>query len=72
MSDDDYMPRPLASLRTTLLALLPKDGTPIRLPALSRVASAPAELVIEAMHDALVQGQATYDISTDSYAAQRQ
>lgn len=73
MSDDQvFMPRPLAGLRTTLLALLPKDGTPIRLAALARVAAAPAEQVIEALHDALVDRQATYDISTDSYAAQRQ
>jgi len=73
VSDDQvFMPRPLAGLRTTLLALLPKDGTPIALAALSRVAAAPAEQVVEALHDALVQGLATYDISTDSYAAKRQ
>lgn len=70
--DHVFMPRPLAGLCTTLLALLPKDGTPIALAALSRVVAAPAEQVVEALHDALVQGLATYDPSTDSYAAQRQ
>lgn len=65
-------PRAAAQLRMVLLALLPKDGTPLPMATLARLAAAKSHEVFEALQAAVLQGGVTYDPSTDSYAAKRQ
>ena len=60
-----------AQLLVTLLALLPKDGTPVTVAALATAAGISQARVTNTLFDTWYAGQVGYDMPRDSYFAIR-
>ncbi|MES1977537.1 MAG: hypothetical protein V4451_05840 [Pseudomonadota bacterium] len=58
-------------LRVTLLALLPKDGAPVKVAMLAAQASADEADVIYALHQPFMDGGVIFDVRADAYSARR-
>lgn len=58
-------------LLVTLLALLPKDGTPVTVAALATAAGISQPTVTNILFDPWFAGRLGYDLRTDSYFAIR-
>lgn len=56
-----------AQLLVTLLALLPKDGTPVTVAALATAAGISQARVTNTLFDTWYAGQVGYDMPRDSY-----
>lgn len=56
-----------AQLLVTLLALLPKDGTPITVRALAAAAATSTAMVTHTLFDDWYAGRIGYDMPRDSY-----
>lgn len=59
-------------LYVTLLALLPKDGTPVSADVLALTAASTKERVAQVLAQALRTGQVRLDQEADTYAVMRQ
>lgn len=68
MSHDTTQPM----LRITLLALLPKDGTPMKVADLARMSGSSSRQVTDALFGDYLDGQIGFDIRTDSFSAHKQ
>ena len=60
-----------AQLLVTLLALLPKDGTPVKVAALATAAGVSQPTVTNVLFDTWYAGHVGYDMPRDSYFAIR-
>ena len=60
-----------AQLLVTLLALLPKDGTPVTVAALAAAAAVPPGVVTDTLFDTWYRGVIAFDMPSDSYSAIR-
>ena len=58
-------------LLVTLLALLPKDGTPVTVAALAAAAAVPPGVVTDTLFDTWFAGGIAFDMRTDTYSAIR-
>jgi len=59
-------------LLIALLALLPKDGTPMTVNALAKAAGVGPRAVTEALFGEWRAGRLHFDVRTDTYTAQKQ
>lgn len=64
---DDDITCALDVLRITLLALLPKDGTPMTVAALSAASGINARAIIDALLDDYMAGALEFDVRSDAY-----
>ena len=62
----------LRMLRITLLALLPKDGSPVKVAELARQAQATADQVTNALFADYLDREIAFDIRTDTFRAIKQ
>lgn len=63
---------PTVSLRVVLLALLPKDGTPVAVTELARLARCTPEKIAEALLDDCLSRRVDFDERTYSYSLRRE
>jgi hypothetical protein len=61
----------LDRLQVTLLALLPKDGTPVTVAALACDAGTEQGYVIHALIAPFMKGDVIFDVRADAYSARR-
>lgn len=70
--DDQPVALPeLNGLQITLLALLPKDGTPMTVAKLAAATAADEGDVISALIDPFMVGDVIFDVRADAYSARR-
>jgi hypothetical protein len=58
-------------LQISLLALLPKDGTPVTVAKLAEASAADEAEVIHSLLDPFMAGDVIFDVLADAYSARR-
>lgn len=66
------MTDPKQMLRIVLLALLPKDGTPIKVVDLARLSGSSSRQVTEVLYPGHLDKEVEFDIHTDTFRAHKQ
>ncbi len=58
-------------MQISLMALLPKDGTPVTVAKLAHATAAEEDAVIHALIDPFMEGDVIFDVRADAFSARR-